>query len=511
MILAVLPLSRFVLGVLCYAGKRVSRTVAAVGWCATAALSIYLLIATRDGATITIGLGGWAAELGIVVRFDAVAAAFSPLVVLLELAVLLYARKEDRAPLFYALLQFLLGAVFALLLAQDLFNEYVILELLTLVSFLLVGYERRPAQIWASLKYLVLASIGMSLFLVGVALIYRHTGTLNLSQIGGIIQGRPEADWIPLATVLLVVGVSVKAGVLGLSQWLPAAHSAAPTEISALLSGLVIKMGVVVLLRVSQVFPLGLTLQALGAVTAVVGVLYAAYAKSLKRMLAFSTLSQIGYLVLGLAIGTPEALAGVLDYAIAHGLFKGLLFLAAGEAARAAGGGRFEELAAHRELIPRATTTALFVGTLAIVGLPPLAGFGAKSALFACHPSPFVFAVFIVTTVGTAFAFAKLLPLFRWRRGARRSDRTSAYAVLAVPILFFIPFTVTTFPSLHLATGLEPLLVIESLGAVAAGLLLHRWLGHRAVRLPKRLFFLEEAVLGILLAWLLAAILLRAV
>jgi formate hydrogenlyase subunit 3/multisubunit Na+/H+ antiporter MnhD subunit len=249
----------------------------------------------------------------------------------------------------------------------------------------------------------------------------------------------------------------------------------------------------------------------LGAVTAVVGVLYAAYAKNLKRMLAFHTLSQIGYLVLGLAIATPEALTGVLDYAIAHGLFKGLLFLAAGEAALAAGGGRFADLTAHCEAIPRATTTALFVGTLAIVGLPPLAGFGAKAALFACHPSPFVFTVFTVTTVGTAFSFAKLLPLFRWQRGARRSDRTAAYAVLSVPILFFIPFTVTTFPSLHLATGLEPLLVIESLGAVAVGLLLHRWVGRRTIRLPKRLFYLEEAILAILVAWLVAAMLLRAV
>ena len=398
----------------------------------------------------------------------------------------------------------------ALLLAQDLFNEYVILELLTLVSFLLVGYERRPAQVWASLKFLVLASVGMSLFLVGVSVVYRHTGTLNLSLIAGIVDGRPEAAWIPLATVLLSVGVAVKAGILGLSQWLPAAHSAAPTEISALLSGLVIKMGIVVLLRVSQAFPLSLTLQALGAVTAIVGVLYAAYAKNLKRMLAFHTLSQIGYLVLGLAVGTPEALAGVLDYAIAHGLFKGLLFLAAGEASKAAGGGRFAELTANRLSIPRATIAALSVGTLAIVGLPPLAGFGAKAALFACHPSPFVFAVFTLTTLGTAFSFAKLLPLFRWQRRDARSDRIPAYAVLALPILFFIPFTVTTFPSLHLATGLEPFLLVESIAAVAVGVLLRQVVKRRSVQLPKRLFFLEESVLAILVAFLLAAALVRA-
>ena len=509
MILALLPLSHFVLGVLCYAHKRASRGFAALGWCIGVAISVFLLVATRDGSTLSLGLGGWPAELGIGLRFDAVAAAFAPLLLLLELAVLLYARKGERDPLFYALLQFLLGAVFALLLAVDLFNEYAILELLTLVSFLLVGYERRATQVWASLKYLILASIGMSLFLVGVALVYHHTGTLNLSLIADIVRARPNAPWIPLTATLLAVGVAVKAGVLGLSQWLPAAHSAAPTEVSALLSGLVIKMGIVVLLRVSQVFPLGLLLQVLGTMTALVGVLYAAYARNLKRMLAFHTLSQIGYLVLGLSVGTPDALAGVLDYAIAHGLFKGLLFLAAGEAKRAAGGDRFAELAANRRSIPNATIAALLLGTLAIVGLPPLAGFGAKAALLDCHPNRFVFAVFYLTTIGTAFSFAKLIPLFRWHRGTARSDRIGAYATLALPILFFIPLTVTALPSLDLAAEFEPLLVIESLAAIAIGTLLHRLLRRRTPRLPVRLFFLEEAVLAILIAFLVAAALIH--
>ena len=120
MSLALLPLLRFLFGILCLPTKRASRAIAALSWGVAAAISVYLLIATRDGSMITVGLGGWPAELGIVLRFDAVAAAFSPLLLLLELAVLLYARKEERTPFFYGLLQFLLGAVFALLLAQNL-------------------------------------------------------------------------------------------------------------------------------------------------------------------------------------------------------------------------------------------------------------------------------------------------------------------------------------------------------------------------------------------------------
>ncbi len=508
--LALLPLSHFALGLLSSTGPRTARWLAGLGWCIGAALTAWFMVQLRGGAELMVGLGGWPAELGIGLQFDAVTASFAPLVLLLELAVLLYARNEGRRPLFYALLQFLLGAVFALLLAKDLFNEYVILELLTLVSFLLVAYERRPAQVWASLKYLILASAGMSLFLVGVAVVYRHTGTLNLGALAGHFTVSPQPPWLILAGTLLTAGVAVKAGMFAFAQWLPAAHAAAPSAISAILSGLVIKMGIVVIFRLSQLLPLGSVLQVLGAITALFGVVYAAYTPNLKRMLAFHTLSQIGYLVLGMAVGTPEALTGVLDYAIAHGLFKGLLFLAAGEARWLVGSERITDLIAERHRLPRATVGALLVGTLGIIGLPPLAGFGAKAVLLGSHPNTFVITVFALTSIGTAFSFSKLLPLLRFRRAAKtRSPHTAAYAVLALPVLLFLPFTHAIFPAVRAASDLRPLLVIESLAAIGLGLLLHRWVGRRAPRLPRQPFFLEEAMLELVIGVLLVHALLR--
>lgn len=510
MILAVLPLTHFVLGALCYTNKRAARVLATIGWCIGAAITVLLLVESRNGAPIAVVLGGWSPGLGIELRFDAFAAAFFPLVLLLELAVILYVRKDDHRPLFYALLQFLLGAVFALLLTQDLFNTYVILELLTLVSFLLVGYERHPAQIWASLKYLVLASIGMSLFLIGIAVVYRHTGTLNLHLLADALSSSGDARWVTLAGALLTAGVAVKAGLFTFSLWLPAAHSEAPSAISALLSGLVIKMGIVVFLRLSQLFPLELTFQVLGAATALFGAVYAAYAIDLKRMLAFSTLSQIGYLVLGIAIGTPVAIVGVLGYAVAHGLFKGLLFLAAGEASAAVGSGRFRDLAARRAKIPNATVGALLIGTLGIVALPPLAGFGAKAVLLTSHPSPFIVAVFALTSVGTAFAFSKLLPVFRFRREPKRkSARLAAYSVLSAPILFFVPLMRGLLPGLQPDVALRPVFVAESLAAIAVGVLLYRATHRRTLPLPRRIFHLEEATLIILVGLLLTYALLH--
>jgi multicomponent Na+:H+ antiporter subunit D len=254
-------------------------------------------------ALATIVLGGWDAGVGITFVGDRIGLTFASLVWGLGVAVLLYAWRDRLRPYFFMLLHLLIGASYALTLTEDLFNAYVLLELLTLASFLLVGYGRRPRQIWASLRYLVLCSLGMSLFLLGVAVVYYHTGTLDLLEVAARIASAPDAAWVRLAAALLTGGAAVKAGIFLFSLWLPDAHARAIPPVSALLSGVVVKMGVVELFRLSQVFPLELTLTALGFATGFLGVLYAIQTFDAKRLLAFHTLSQIGYLLIDSARG----------------------------------------------------------------------------------------------------------------------------------------------------------------------------------------------------------------
>jgi len=395
------------------------------------------------------------------------------------------------------LLHLLLGSVYTLVFARDLFNIYVTLELLTLVSFLLVGYERKPYQIWASLKYLLLASLGLGIYLLGVAIIYYHTGTLNLGLVAARLVDQPNAPWVLLASSLLVTGVAVKSGIFIFSLWLPAAHSSASPAISALLSGLVIKMGVVVLFRLTSAFSLSLPLLVLGALTGLLGVIYAIFTYDLKRMLAFHTLSQIGYITLG--IGSEIGIAGSLEYIVGHGLFKGLLFLAAGVAVQTAGEGDIPGLIARRAKIPLSARVALLVGTLGIIGVPPLAGFCGKSLLSAGVQSPVIQTVLILISLGTVASFAKLIPLFRIERGPSSTWPVKlAFVILGLPILLFLPLARLLVPAAQLSLSLHVLPFVKSLLVVGGGFLLYRLLSRRPFHLPQRIFRLEEAILVIL-------------
>lgn len=497
--IALLPLSHFLFAAASLAWKRGTRALLLFSLLFDACVVGRLAMRFAHGEAISIVLGGWGRKVGIELALDRYSLAFCILVLLLAGGVIAYLWKERLRPYFYMLLHLLFGSVFALLFARDLFNIYVIMELLTLVSFLLVGYEKRSYQIWASLKYLLLASLGMGMYLFGVAILYYHVGTLNLGLLAARLAAEQGAPWLLLASSLLVTGIAIKSGIFIFSLWLPAAHASASPAISALLSGLVIKMGVVVLLRLSILVDLSLPLLVLGSLTGLLGVIYAVFTYDLKRMLAFCTLSQIGYLLLGIGIGSPITTNGSIVYAVGHGLFKGLLFLAAGAAVKAAGRKGIPGLIAKRSQIPLATRAGLLVGTMGIMGLPPLAGFCGKSLLSAGVKSPVIQAVLILVSLGTVVSFAKLVPLFRLERGPSSPwTKTAAYLILGLPILLFLPFARLLVPAAQLNLSLHVLPFVKSLLVVGGGFLLYRFLSRRPFHLPQRIFRLEEGILVIL-------------
>ena len=499
MIIALLPLGHFMLGVLSLLWQRGARGLVPFALLADAGLIGSLLARVAGGTSVSIVLGGWGRDLGIELVADEISVGFSLLALLLTLAVTVYLWRERLRPYFYVLLHFLLASVFALVFARDLFNIYVIIELLTLVSFLLVGYERKAQQIWASLNYLILAALGMAMYLFGVGIIYYHTGTLNLTLLAERISGLHGPMWLTLASTLLVVGVSIKAGVFVFSLWLPAAHASASPAVSALLSGLVVKMGIVVLFRLSTVLDISLPLMVLGGITGVVGAVYATFTYELKQMLAFSTLSQIGYLLVGIGIGTPLAIAGSLTYSVAHGLFKGLLFLAAGQVVRTTGSAFIPQQIALRDKIPRATRIALLVGTLAIAGLPPLAGFCAKGLLSAATDSLPLRLLLVFVSLGTVVAFSKLAPLLNpWRGCSDEGAKAVSYSILVLPIVAFLPLSFLFVSRIQVLSSLGLLQAGESVAIIGVGFLAYLALRGHPVRLPQRIFRLEEAILTIL-------------
>jgi len=191
-ILPILPLSHVFLGLLALAWRRSARMTFIVSLLIDAVM--IGLYSAGSGWFKPLMIGGWDVPIGIAVSFDPVSLAFLVLAIGLEFAVIQYIWGEKHRPYFFMLLHVLFGA---LIVAKDLFNIYVILELLSLTSFLLVAYDRQPRQIWASLKYLLFASVGMSVFLLGGAIAYGYVGSFNLSEIQAVVAGSPDGDLGP--------------------------------------------------------------------------------------------------------------------------------------------------------------------------------------------------------------------------------------------------------------------------------------------------------------------------
>ncbi len=425
-----------------------------------------------------LGLGDWA----IPWRGDSLAAAFWGLALFLHAAILLEERRRPRH--FYALLTLLLGTVLSLVLSQDIFNLYVSLELTSLIAFLLVGIEGKPAQIWASLKYLVLTSCGMILYLLGVGFVYASAGTLSLPELSAA--GRFPSDPVfSLGVALLLVGAAAKGGVFLFALWLPVAHGYAPAPVSALLSGLVVKMGIVVLARISYVFPVSGVLIALGFVTGFLGIVHMLWERSLKLFLAYSTMSQLGYILLGFGFGAWE---GAVAYAVAHGLFKALLFLAAGSAEEEGGGHLIPELVGR---LPWETRALLALGGLAIAGVPLLAGYAAKG-LIAAEAPPWGKWTLVALSLGTAASFYKVVPLVGRGEGRLGLEHPGRWLLGAAVVGAGI-WGMASFRGLLSFRELLPGFLVPAAGAVL-GLLLSKL----PVRLPR--WRLDAALLALVLA-----------
>ena len=280
--------------------------------------------------------------------------------------------------------------------ATDLFNLWIWFEAMAVTSYLLVAFYRdQPAALEAGFKYLVQNAAGSVLVVTGIALVFATTGSLNLAYIRTVAGPSP---WLAAAGALFVIGFGVKTALVPLHTWLPDAHSQAPSGISAMLSGVVIEAGLVAMLRaLSTLVAVSsswyLILIGIGALNMLVGNLMALQQKQVKRLLAYSSVAQIGYMLLGLGIafysGQPDGAQGSLFHLLNHGLMKGLAFLAAGVmlyALHIASGDHapllIEDMAGAARRYPAAALT-LSLAVLGLGGLPPLAGFMSKWQIFA--------------------------------------------------------------------------------------------------------------------------------
>ncbi len=411
-----------------------------------------------DGPFAT-GFGGWVPPLGLVFVADRLSAALVLVTALVGIAAGLFARADLRRrqerggfhPLFLAML----GAVNGAFLTGDLFNLYVWFELMLVTAIGLLVLDRRPTQIDGAIRYALVNVFGTIVLLAGIALLYGLAGTLTLADLARVVPALPASPALAIAFAFIVAGFGIKAGVFPLYAWLPASYHTAPPAVAAAFAGLLTKVGVYAALRLlTAVFPgalgLGDALAIVAGLTMVAGVLGAASAWDMRRVLAFHIVSQIGYMLAGIAIGTREALAATLFYVVHHIVVKANLFLAAGVVNRACGsydlrlcGGLMRE---------RPWFAALFaVPALSLVGVPPLSGFWAKllivdAAFRADHVA--LATVALLTSLLTLYSMSKIWSEAFWkmpRTGRPRPRPFDGRLLLPIGLLGAVTLTIGLF------------------------------------------------------------------
>jgi multicomponent Na+:H+ antiporter subunit D len=370
-------------------------------------------------------LGGWEPVNGIPVGIYLVLDGLSVLMLLvINLIAFLstvysvsYMKRYTEKGKYYTLFLLMLAGLNGVVISGDLFNLFVFLEITAIASYALVAYGVEAEELEASFKYQVLGSIASALILLAVALFYSYTGTLNLADASRVIARKGITPAVTFSAGLFFVGFSLKGALMPFHAWLPDAHPSAPAPISAMLSGVMIKvLGVYVLCRVFfNVFGVSsvvlTTMMVLGTVSMVLGVFLAVGQWDLKRLLAYHSISQMGYIILGIGLGTPLGILGGLFHLMNHTVFKSLLFFNAGSLEFATETRNLRRMGGLKEKMPITHFTTM-VASFSIAGLPPFNGFWSKLLIvIACiqagHP---VYAVWaILASLLTLASFMKVM------------------------------------------------------------------------------------------------------
>lgn len=374
------------------------RNILAVGTAAIAFAEIVALIkpVMIDGKVISYWMGSWEPvngyAIGIGYEIDQLNLFFALLVVSTFLFSgiysLKYMERDHHLGHYYTLYLMLSGSVLGLVLTGDIFNMFVMIEIMTFACVALAAFRnRQKGALEASFKYLVIGSMGSSFTLFGITLLYAQCHTLNMAQLSSILS-TTHTPTTTLALGMLVAGFGVKAYLVPFHTPAADSYTVAPASVSMMFSGMVNKAGVYGMIRLLYIIfrsmdstAVQTLLTVIGAVTMFVGVTMALSQHDFKRLLAFHSISQIGYVITAAGLGTALGLTGGLFHAMNHTLFKGLLFLCAGAVFYATGSTNLDELGGLSKRMPK-TTICFLVGAFSIAGLPPFNGFASKWMIY---------------------------------------------------------------------------------------------------------------------------------
>jgi len=423
-------------------------------------MSIFILNHVLTKGTIYYWLGGWKPPWGIEYVVDALNAYILVILLFLALVCVMYSKRNVEHELphkivhYYVTYQLLITGLCGVTVTGDIFNMYVFIEIMSLSAYALIA-SRGGIALKASFTYLVMGSIGACFFLLGIGFLYAVTGTLNMHDLSLLLPPLYGNRVVQAAFAFFIVGLGIKMALFPMHTWLPDAHSFAPAEISAMLSGIIIEVSTYALIRVcfsvftldfiEMYFPITTLICWVAAAAMIYGSVLAIAQYNLKRMLAYSSVANMGYIMLGVGLCTSTSfgLTPALMHVLNHGLMKACMFLAAGAFIYKFDLWDIEDFKGLGRKMPY-TTLAFILAGLAMIGMPPGVGFVTKLYLaIACfHAGQFIFvAVIFFSTLLIVFYFWRVIE-YMYIRVEEEGETAKEVKVEEIPWSMLIPVLV---------------------------------------------------------------------
>jgi multicomponent Na+:H+ antiporter subunit D len=482
----IIPLATAAACLMAWRFRRVQRLISFMGVAALLITALTLLQTVRREGYLVTQMGGWPAPYGITLVVDLFSSIMVVLAALMGTAVIVYSlgsideRREAYG--YYPFFHLLLMGVSGVFLTGDLFNLYVWFEVMLMASFVMLALGGEKDQLEGAIKYVTLNLLSSAFFLTALGILYGMAGTLNMADLARRLATLEHPDVVVTLAMLFMVAFGIKSAIFPLFFWLPASYHTPPVPVSAIFAGLLTKVGVYTLLRVFTLlfvqdtdYTHGLIL-ILSGFTMVVGVLGAMSHNEFRRILSFHIISQVGYMIMGLGLYTPLAVAGAIFYIFHHIIVKTNLFLVSGVARQLQGSFELDRLGGLSTKAP--LLTAVFaVSAFSLAGIPPLSGFWAKLILVKTSlglESYWIAGIALAVGLLTLFSMAKIWGGAFW--GQPPSNNPAAgRAIQGPPGLFsrsalYLPMVFLALLTLTIGLMPEPLM---HLARQAADQLLH--------------------------------------
>lgn len=417
---------------------RAQRVVSLVVMSTTTAIAAVLVYKTHQDGPLAMRVGGWPADIGISLVADRLAALMLLVSMVVSLCVLIYSLgqgvveygRDTPLSVYHPTFLVLIAGVSNAFLAGDLFNLYVGFEVLLVASFVLLTLGGTGPRIRAGTVYVIVSVVSSIVFLAAIALVYAATGTVNLAQLSQRLNELPEAVALILQLILLV-GFAIKAAVFPLSAWLPDSYPTAPAPVTAVFAGLLTKVGIYAIIRTQTLLfpdsPLSDLLMWAALLTMIVGVLGAVAQSDIKRVLSFTLVSHIGYMVFGIALATDAGLSAAIFYVAHHITIQTTLFLVAGLIDRVGGSTSLDQLGSLAQRAPL-LAVLFFIPAMNLGGIPPFSGFLGKLGLLQAGVDDGSWLAYtlvaggIVASLLTLYAMAKVWNRAFWQPGPAPGD-----------------------------------------------------------------------------------------